>query len=46
MSVLSMSNSNAESSKSKLNRTEASKSYAKIVTKLQCKGCAGEFRPN
>lgn len=33
------------SSKS-MRRSDASKSYAKVVTKLTCVGCNLEFRPN
>lgn len=29
-----------------MRKSEASRSYAKIVTKLECKGCGIEFRPN
>lgn len=42
MSILS----NAGSNKSTLRRSQASKSYAKIVTKLKCQGCTLEFKPN
>ena len=53
-SILSHSNSrnsmsmfsNTGSNKSQLKRSQASKSYGKIVTKLKCKGCSVEFRPN